>query len=461
MTDDSEGTVARTTAIPREFSTARRNRTRNWTIIGTIIAMALTGPCALIMSTSAASSAEQAAAAAADQTIEPRYQAFAETVAARWAYDTAPSTDLPRSDLATATFGRPPLTDTEAELVDLTPSDLGPTGRGSVTILNIAWSDAQVVATTTGAYEIHTLLLLMPEGTVQMRLTIIDTPTGPLLAGDPIIEPYVIARPATDTDPEANTLTWPNTTDPQATPDNLAAAIRRWAQAYAADDRTALRDAVGDTGFDTDQIAQREYVGLGGFHLVNITPDQTAAIIDRPDLYATRARIDLINDAGILLSQNYDFLALNVNGNFFIRAWGPPGTAPLLAEFSNGHAPNSPTYTAFPTRTGGTTGDALARLRSILTTVADAQDNFFDTRFRYAQANELAVLEGFEGLTELRAEAFYSEQFLFADDQQRYCAQMSIRDLTVHVTDTTPPTEGPCPDGYTPPPAPPVEDPTP
>lgn len=114
---------------------------------------------------------------------------------------------------------------------------------------------------------------------------------------------------------------------PKAVPGNVPAQLQAWAEAYASDDRSALKQLTGDG------TAGVEYAGIGGFALdsvsvVNAIP--AGATTYGADTWLVRARILLIGANEFSSVSEMDITVVSASSGLpRIVGWGPAGVGLL------------------------------------------------------------------------------------------------------------------------------------
>lgn len=356
--------MSRRDALPKQFSSPAAARRRNMTIIGAVVATALTAPASFLVAAQASSQAAEANAAV-EATQDVLHRAFAEAAAYRWVYGHG-SIVAAGTGPWTSDAGRPVLTvDAASELGVSASYAQQPGGQGDLGAVHLAWDRADTVVLEDRYLELHHFVVLTQDGLLELTVPVTETesaPARPALGGNPTVSPYVLNTELADT-PEAG---WPTSWSTTQTPGNIAEVVREWAGAYADDNQRVLFRLAGETD------DSRTYRGLGGFDLGELA---VAASAERPDGYTvTRVTATYVNTFGVVIRADHELLIDGADQPVpRIVAWGARGQGPLLEPGENavpaGSSPaggygitldSSGTPSGFPARPGsddsGTSG---------------------------------------------------------------------------------------------------------
>lgn len=331
----------RRTAVPRQFSTHRKAKTRALAIIGVLGLLALLSPVAVLIARNATVTAD-AALAFTREDPQPAHRAFAEVAAARWAWggsgSLATAGQAPTADL----IGRPGLDERTMDLLLLDDDDVDAQNRVPLGISDIIWSDAYFVTTEDGRIEHHRFLVVTEGGLLRLTIPVapvprVDATDTAVIAGRFSIAPW-IDHPETATAPPPR---WADVGDAVEVGNNILSRINDWADAYAAADSTALLALTGDPDNAT-------YPGIGGFQIRNVEV-LDAAFRNTDDLLIVAVRIDMIADTGVALDVAYDLLIEGHDRPFpNIVAWHSQGLGPVIEPYSNAIAPNAVQHPGLP-----------------------------------------------------------------------------------------------------------------
>lgn len=314
--------MPRRDALPKRFSTPEAARRRNLTIITVIVLTALSAPGALFLASRANSTASAAASQAQGDGV--MHQAFAETVARRWAYGTGyivAATGPWDTDV-----GRPALTAEQARGLGLSPALADtPTGQGDMGVVHLAWDSATIRNVGEHFIELHRFLVTTRTGMFWLTVPVTETsagPTRPALGGNPTIEPFLI-----DPDVPLGPVIWPEGFERQDPTGNVVDIAIEWAQAYVQDDHRALFRLARQTD---ESIVYR---GLGSFDLVDATIGPVALRGD--GRLMVRASLTMTNRYGVMLRSDYDLLLeQHTEPVPAVVSWGARGTGPDLTPGS-------------------------------------------------------------------------------------------------------------------------------
>lgn len=190
----------------------------------------------------------------------------------------------------------------------------------------VSWAGFEPVTEGGRRFELHRFLLA---GDPPQQLTVVVeiTKAGPVLATEPALEPFTdvgAPTPAADRS-ESESARFAS--------DAGQRAISEWAGAFGADNRERLRELTGD-------LEDRTYVGLGGLSANDVL---VRSVVDGPE-GTDLARVTVTfsrgeqGEAGVWQGAvSYDVLIVDGDtANPRVVAWGPPGSGPSLAPFSNG-----------------------------------------------------------------------------------------------------------------------------
>lgn len=152
------------------------------------------------------------------------------------------------------------------------------------------------------------------------------------LAGSPSLE----AGPWAGADSRPSTIRWAQVQGlASGNSPGLVEQAEAWADAYAADDRTALRRIAGD-----DNAPDGLYVGLGGFEVIGVAVDRP--VVPRatePDQMWVQIELSLARPGTTDPTVEIGMDLLLEDGTTRlpkIVAWGPFGSASLLTPFGGG-----------------------------------------------------------------------------------------------------------------------------
>lgn len=178
-------------------------------------------------------------------------------------------------------------------------------------------------------FEIHTFAVTTEAGDYFWISVTLTDKGGPVLAALPQIEPAVVGAEPGIGD---QGIVWSEVLGSKPMSEQAAQRVGRWATAYGADDREALRELTGDERTTVD------YRGLGGYTVVGDAvilsaggPADGDQLVARVQVtYAAKSNPDLV-----LVVEN-DVLVQNLDGSLpVITAWGPVGSGTLLVPFQN------------------------------------------------------------------------------------------------------------------------------
>ncbi|AXV10320.1 hypothetical protein DVS28_b0580 (plasmid) [Euzebya pacifica] len=331
----------RRTAVPRQFSTHKKAKTRAIMIIGTLTLLALLSPVAVLIARSATVTANAALAFTGEEP-QPAHRAFAEVAAARWAWGGSGGFAAAGQTTAAELIGRPGLDERTMDLLLLDDDDVDAENRVPLGISDIIWSDAYFVTTEEGQIEHHRFLVVTEGGLLRLTVPVAPVPREnatdtAVVAGMFSIAPW-IDSPETTTVP---TPRWADVSDSVEVGNNILARVNEWADAYAASDSTALLALTGDPDNST-------YPGIGGFQVRSVEI-LDAAFRNSDDLLVVAVRIAMIADTGVALDLSYDLLVDGHDRPFpNIVAWHSQGLGPVLEPYGNAIDPNAVQYAGLP-----------------------------------------------------------------------------------------------------------------
>jgi hypothetical protein len=287
-----------------------------WTTLSTLIAVA-----AEHSATSAKTDLRQMQTAP-PVTVPPNWSTQAETVAVDY-LDAVP-TPIPTATGILANLGRP-------------------TGSTPIPYQTIAMVNSQQLDSLSASYlpVEDQFLIQTASGSFLLSVVMQYANGGPVLAAQPSVSPAIL--PGSSGLP----LTWKNL--PQATLSAGAQSqVTAWAQAYVANNQTALYQLTGDP-------QAHVYYGLGGWQLVGTpiivssttTPNDSAAA-SQAGQALIQIQITMSRDGhpNQQIVTSYDLLMADITRPLPpIVAWGPAGTGWTLTTYQNAY-PGSPLTTA-------------------------------------------------------------------------------------------------------------------
>jgi hypothetical protein len=304
------------TAVPAQRMSPRAYAWSRRFVIGAVAFAAFTGPLSLIMARSA--STPQTVVTAA--TFPVPVTGFAENVAADWASGLC--TSLPVADGVDSCFGRRRSLSTGTPVFSSGAPSLYSTATEQVLINDqpaTAYISTFQVATPDNVYLLSVTVRLV-------RLSA-DSKLYPVLAAAPTVLPAKLAPTEV-----ADGLPYSSNAFSSTPSKALKAKVELWADAYATDNRTALRLVVGG-GPDAT------YPGLGGATATAVT---TGEVMDRADGFSyVRAAVTFTGekDSPWLGVSEFDLLVSSAQSpDPLIVAWGAVGSGPTLAPYSNNEA---------------------------------------------------------------------------------------------------------------------------
>lgn len=287
-----EGGTTRWTAIPAQRSSAAALKVKVWTILGLLITCAVLG---LLSSVAWLSSKAQGAASAPVATGNG---------ATGGAFAAAAAEDF----VAGRAYSVPVASDVGA-----------PAGAGGLEgVQAVVWVNASTFTTADGRrYEIHTFAL-PGDPPRRVSVTVELTPTGPVLATAPTLQPVLVGdgdglEPFGEVTLQASNA--------------LGRIVGEWASAYAGDSRQDLFDLTGDR-------KNRTYYGLGGM----TAADASILALEQAQVagYAAVRVTFTLTDGKFSMPVTYDLLAADWDtASPKIVAWGAAGTGPYLQPFQN------------------------------------------------------------------------------------------------------------------------------
>lgn len=296
------------TAIPAARSSAPVLKIKLWTVLGLLVACALTGPTALVV----------ASAAGRNVPAPPSYQTTDSTaVAAQVAADflAGRTTAVPVAEGVSPDFATGP---DGLEVVELTL--VGSRSHGDA---SRSWTVSRFLAQVRAG---------AGEDDSAVRFLWVDVTTARASNGTPVLVAVPALTPVLPPDTPPDPLDGRD--DPTRTtsiPEPVVETVRVWATAFAENRSDELRRLTGDPDAGT-------YVGLGGFTVQGDpltpfavqSPDGTAMIL--------RVQVVLVADGanGYGVMNEYDVLVRRWSTQTpEIVAWGPAGTGGSLVAYQN------------------------------------------------------------------------------------------------------------------------------
>jgi len=299
--------VSQYTAVPKQFLTTPSLKRRTRVFFALI---ALTFLTSLFGLTEAAKASREASSL----TPAPDYHSVAEQVL--WAWLEGKPSPFPVAQGLQRSLGRTPATNATApasmqpELVAF-DSALHGSLSNPAQATNQSWvTDTYYVTTKTGVF--------------LASVTLVLTPSGPVVAADPSLAPVPVANghnvPPLD---YTHLLTNANP------PNGVTTQVDSWANAYASNDQEALFALTGDTRAVT-------FGGLGGWsvvgtpNIVGYYPSHNTALV--------RVEVQMSENSSpqVQITADYDLLLGNISNALpNVWAWGPAGSGLSLTQYQN------------------------------------------------------------------------------------------------------------------------------
>jgi hypothetical protein len=202
--------------------------------------------------------------------------------------------------------------------------------RGSFghTSLTVAEVTPMAVKTDSGVreFEVHRFLVSREERLFWLDITLLLTDEGPVLGALPSLGP-VPAQTKGHLALDYSDL------DQAPLPNHYTAVVTAWGTHFAANEPDKLWDVVVKDETSDRQLF--EYVGLGGFSAGDL---QIRSVVGIPGGgYLVRVQLLLRPEGadGASVSTEYDLRLTGNDSSARVVAWGPPGSGPTLAPFTN------------------------------------------------------------------------------------------------------------------------------
>lgn len=300
--------------------TAKLVRRRTKVILAAIVASWLLLAVLVLVSVGASSRASKAVKVLQDKPaakVLPDYKAQADQVVID--YLDAADVQLPRAQGIPARLGRTVESNTST-----------PTPAAAIKYRSVAFLDAKHLGTVLASDQrvLDRFMVLAQHHTYVMTIVLQPTRLGPMLAALPSMAPAVqlaSGGPALD---------WMNYTQVQLSA-GAVSQVDAWAQAYAANDRTALYQLTGDPSAHT-------YTGLGGWQVIGTPTVVSATTRGQQALVQVQVTMAPANNTAAQTVQAFDLLMQDVSRPLPpVVAWGPAGAGWSLRPFMNA-APGAP-----------------------------------------------------------------------------------------------------------------------
>ncbi|MGH9066579.1 MAG: hypothetical protein ACRD0J_03525 [Acidimicrobiales bacterium] len=303
--------IGELTAVPRRFPTSPSMRRRTLLIVGLLVVAILVGLLGLAVAGSTRSKLAKASA------LRPNFEGFAAQAASAWL--AGRPTVLPVAQGLKSDLGRvvpsnangpiapaPPAFDVYS--LDFTNATYG---AGSTKTVKRTWVVDHFTATTSA-------------GTFKVNVTVIDTPSGPVLGAYPSLAPLTVANGSNV--PALDYQTLYKTVQP---PQSVQAQVAAWAKAYVSNDQAELYTLTGDP-------ASATFAGIGGWKLAG-TPQVVSYVVGKTTALArVQVTMSMVSKPAVSATSGYDLLIGNL-GNALpnIWAWGPAGSGLSLGRYAN------------------------------------------------------------------------------------------------------------------------------
>lgn len=199
--------------------------------------------------------------------------------------------------------------------------ELGGGGSGLPGAVSVAWTDFDLYVQEGRTFEVHHFIV---GGTPprSLAVTVELTGAGPVLAAAPALGPLAIsAQPPRRFD-------WADSEARMNVSDDVKRRVTAWAEAYASDDRQALRDLTGDA-------ERRVYAGLGGLSAEEVDVLGAVPVSGSGDI-VVRVSVLLTGEAGFKAEAEYDLrVADQGSADPKVTAWGPAASGGFLGPYAN------------------------------------------------------------------------------------------------------------------------------